>query len=162
METVTVDSDEQTWATAILTNADNDTQFIFRYALTFSPTFDRATQPVRISIAWKYETAKGIPGTEDNERMTVLEDALESALEQDNFATLVLVATGGNLREWTYHAKSGAQFVARLNDALGHMPKFPIEIFVEDDPEWRVYQRFVAQVKSADDQHSTDPLRLPN
>jgi len=41
-----VNSDEHTWATAILRNAENDTQFIFRCALTFTPTFNPANRTV--------------------------------------------------------------------------------------------------------------------
>jgi hypothetical protein len=46
-----------------------------------------------------------------------MENALESALEEEHFATLALVSTGEVLREWTYYAKCEREFVARLNYA---------------------------------------------
>jgi hypothetical protein len=79
--------------------------------------------------------------------MNVLEDALEPVLNQDQFATLALVSTGGHLREWTYYAKSDDDFMARLNYALAGSSAFPIEIHTAHDPTWDVYERFKAGVK---------------
>jgi hypothetical protein len=85
--------------------------------------------------------------SEELQRMTLLEDSLASALEEDHFATLALVTTGENLREWTYYAESDDQFLARLNLALHGMPVFPIEIHTAHDPTWSVYTQFMAGVK---------------
>jgi hypothetical protein len=137
-----VGSDVLTWATATSTNADNGRKIIFRYAEQLSPAFDRATQPVRIIIAWKYHSENGQPIVQDHQRMNVLEDALESALEEDRFATLALVSTGEDLREWTYYAKSENEFLARLNYALAGLPAFPIEIHSASDPNWEMYEQF--------------------
>lgn len=76
-----------------------------------------------------------------------MEDTLESALNQNNFATLALVSTGEDLREWTYYAKSEDEFMARLNDALARIAEFPIEIHIAFDPKWTVYEQFKAGVK---------------
>ncbi len=110
---MTLDSDVQTWATAVSTNAHNGRKIIFRYAERLSATFDRASQPIRLIIAWKYESDTGLPNAEDNQRMNLLEDTLQSVLEGDRFATLALVSTGEDLREWTYYAKSESEFMAR-------------------------------------------------
>jgi hypothetical protein len=141
------DSDVQLWATAISTNARNDRRIIFRYAKAFSPTFDRASQPVRIIIAWKYQSECGQPIAEEHQRMNLLEDALEPVLDQDRFATLALVSTGEDLREWTYYAKSDDEFMARLNFALAGMSAFPIEIHTAHDPQWSMYEQFKAGVR---------------
>lgn len=60
--------------------------------------------------------------------MNLLEDALEAVLKEDGFATLALVSTGEDLREWTYYAKSEDEFMGRLNYAFAGMPSFPIEL----------------------------------
>jgi Family of unknown function (DUF695) len=142
-----VGSEVLTWATAISTNADNGRKMIFRYAELFSPTFDRTSQPIRIIIVWKYQSESGQPIAEDHQRMNLLEDALESALEGDGFATLALVSTGEDLREWTYYAKSGEEFMVRLNDAFVGMPAFPVEIHSAPDRNWEMYQRFLTGFK---------------
>lgn len=79
---------------------------------------------------------------EDHVRMNRLEDALESILNEDGFATLALVSTGEGLREWTYYAQSENEFMSRLNYAFAGMPAFPIEIHSAHDPGWDVYERF--------------------
>src|SRR5262249_7489606 len=112
-----------------------------------SASFDRACQPVRIIIVWKYKSEKGQPMSEDHQRMNQLEDMLESVLNEDGFATLALVSTGEDLREWTYYTKSGTEFMARLNYALAEVTPFPIEIQPASDPDWEMYDRFKAGVK---------------
>jgi hypothetical protein len=136
----------QSWATAISTNSQNGRRIIFRYAKNFSSTFDRASQPSRIIIAWNYRSENGQPESDEHQRMNLLEDSLEPILDQDDFATLVLVTTGENFREWTYYAKSDEAFIQRLNLALAGLPVFPIEVHTAHDPTWSMYEQFRAGV----------------
>jgi hypothetical protein len=140
-------SDVRMWATAISTNEHNGRKIISRYAKDFNLNFDRASQPTRIIIVWEYQSESGQPIAEDHQRMNLLEDALESVLNQDGFATLALVSTGEGLREWTYYAKSEDEFMARLTYAFAGMPAFPIEIHTACDPSWGVYEQFKAGVR---------------
>src|SRR5215472_9623392 len=135
-------SNVRMWATAISTNAHKGTKIIFRYAQELNPTFDPASQPVRIIIVWKYESEGGQPAAEDYQQMNLLEDTLESTLNQGSLATLALVSTGEGLREWTYYAPSEDEFLARLNYAFAGSPRFPIEIHTAYDPNWDVYWDF--------------------
>ena len=139
---MTVGSDVRMWATAISSNVNNGRKIIFRYAKEFSATFDRASQPIRVIIVWKYQSESGQPIAEDHEQMNLLENALESVLKDDGFATLSLVSTGEGLREWTYYVKSEDDFMLRLNCALAEMPGFPIDIHTAYDPNWEIYERF--------------------
>jgi hypothetical protein len=142
-----IDSGVQVWATAISTNEHNDRKIMFRYAKELRPTFDRASQPIRFIIVWRYQSESGQPIADDYRRMNMLEDALESVLKQDGFATLALVSTGEGLREWTYYARSENEFMSRLNYAFAGMPAFPIEIHPAYDPGWDVYEQFKTGVK---------------
>jgi len=142
-----VGSDVRMWATAISTNVNNGRRIIFRYAKAFSSTFDRASQPIRIIIVWKYQSESGQPIAEDHQRMNLLEDTLESVLKDDDLAALALVSTGEDLREWTYYAKSEDEFMGRLNCAFAGMPAFPIEIHTACDPKWDMYEEFKAGVR---------------
>jgi hypothetical protein len=98
-------------------------------------------------IVWKYDSENGQPGSEEHRRMNLLEDSLEPILGQDDFATLAIVTTGENLREWTYYAKSDEAFIQGLNLALVGLPVFPIEIHTALDPTWSMYEEFKAGVK---------------
>jgi uncharacterized protein DUF695 len=137
----------RTWATAISTNAGNGRKIIFRYVKDLNPAFELASQPDRIIIVWRYESDTGQPRTEEHQRMNFLEDALEPIVDAGRFATLALVSTGECLREWTYYAKSGDEFLDRLNVALAGMSAFPVEIHTASDPTWSMYLQFRDGVK---------------
>jgi len=141
-----VGTDVVEWATAISKNK-NDRRIIFRYAKQFRAEFSRRSQPIRIDILWTYTSESGLPIAEDRERMDKFEDTLEVALDQEACATLALVSTGEELRQWTYYARSESEFGARFDFAISGMPEFPIEIHAAHDPEWSTYDKFVAGVK---------------
>ena len=134
--------DVEVWATAISTNSTNGRRIIFRYVKKLRPSFDRSVQPDRIIIVWKYVSENGQPNPDEHSDMNQLEDALERVLQGSQVATLALVSTGENLREWTYYAQSEDVFIERLNLALEDMPPFPIEIHTAHDPTWSMYTRF--------------------
>jgi Family of unknown function (DUF695) len=77
----------------------------------------------------------------EHQRMNLLEDILAPVLREEEFATLALVSTGENLREWIYYARSEDEFMARLNEALAGTA-FPIEIHAAPDPTWASYEEF--------------------
>lgn len=134
----------QTWATATSTHATNGRVIIFRYIDTFAPGFNKASQPERAIIQWKYtvEANKGMPTVEERQRMDAMEDLLEPELEKGGFATLALVSTGERLREWIYYCKNQDEFMQRLNKALGGRPKVPIEVLLATDVQWKSYEDF--------------------
>lgn len=137
----------QVWETATSTHQTNGRVIVFRYIKEFSPGFKKSTQPDRIILAWRYQSERGMPVLEERQRMDAMEDALEPIVEKDNFATLALVSTGENLREWTYYVKSENEFMVRLNQALAGKPAFPIEVHTASDPQWATYETFRAGVK---------------
>jgi hypothetical protein len=141
MSTVTR-SDAQVFATATSTNHTNGRVVIFRYVQTFGPGFTKEAQPDRVILVWKYKSAKGMPSAKEHQQMDALEDALAPLLEADAFATLALVSTGEDLREWIYYTRSQDEFLRRLNAALIGKPAFPIEIHASADPLWTTYETF--------------------
>lgn len=130
------------WATAVSTQAKTDRKIIFRYIKEFQPTFQRSTYPDRIIITWRYQSDSGLPSTSERTRMERLEDLLEPVTEKTGLATLVLVSTGENLREWIYYAQSEQRFFQALNTALAAESKFPIEIHAGRDASWKSYEEF--------------------
>ncbi|HEU4777502.1 MAG TPA: DUF695 domain-containing protein, partial [Telluria sp.] len=81
-----------------------------------------------------------------NASMIALEDALAPVLEEGAFASLAIVRTGNDVREWIYYAKSQSEFQSRLNRALAEQAVYPIEILSENDAEWTAYENFTAGV----------------
>lgn len=137
----------QTWGLATSTHPTNSRQIVFRYIETFGPGFQRSSQPVRIILAWKYRSENGMPVLSERQSMDAMEDLLRPLIDLNGFATLALVSTGENLREWTYYAESEAEFMAKLNKALAGKPAFPIEVHPASDPSWTMYEKFRAWAK---------------
>lgn len=143
---VVMSAEAQTYATATSTNHSNGRVIIFRYVETFGPAFSKQTQPDRVILDWKYKSEKGMPSVQERERMDELEDTLAPHVEADGFATLVLVSTGEDLREWVYYTRSQDEFLKRLNAALHGKLAFPIEIHADADPSWATYETFKSGV----------------
>ena len=130
------------WATAISKNAISGRQIMWRYAKELSAGFDRSMQPDRIIIVWPYASDNGQPGPADHDLMNRFEDALEGVLKGSEVATLALVSTGENLREWIFYAETEASFSERFEAAVEDLPALPIELHVAHDPTWSLYTEF--------------------
>ena len=130
------------WAMATSRHEGNGRAIIFRYIQDFVNGFNKQSQPIRIIVAWSYDSETGMPATEERQRMDAMEDALALTVEKDGFASLVLVSTGEGLREWTYYARSKDEFMSRLNLGLANHPRFPIDIHISADPKWAMYDEF--------------------
>lgn len=144
---ISTNAPAQVWATATSIHQTNGRVIVFRYIKDFRPGFSKSIQPVRVILAWRYQSDNGMPALVERQRMDAMEDALEPVLEKDIFATLALVSTGENLREWTYYVKSEVEFMTRLNSALSGKPAFPIEVHAAPDPQWTTYETFKTGVK---------------
>ena len=135
------------WATATSVEKSTGRAMIFRYIKDFTPQFLRSDYSDRVIIVWQYQSASGMPQLTERDNMDRLEELLSSELEVSALATLVLVSTGENMREWIYYTKSEADFIAQMNSALGNKESFPIEIHAAPDPEWKSYEDFRAGVR---------------
>ena len=71
--------------------------------------------------------------------------AVRTAREMlDGFSNLALVRTGDGVREWTYYARSGHEFLERMKAVLPGHPQFAGKVLVEvaADPGWSAYEDF--------------------
>jgi len=128
------------WATAVSKNERDGATLVYRFAKEFAKGFRRSSQPKRVVIQWKYTGEKGKPSNSEIELMNQLEDALTPVVSTDGFATLAVVSTGNNLREWIYYTKSETEFLGRMNKALADKPRFPIQVVAAVDPKWSSYE----------------------
>jgi hypothetical protein len=99
---------------------------------------------------WVQLWSTAISTNASNGRKIQFEDVLGPVLDQGGFATLALVSTGEDLREWIYYAQSEGGFVARFDYAFAGRSVFPIEIHTAHDPQWRTYEEFRAGVREGD------------
>ena len=94
--------------------------------------------PILTVISWKYDGSQnnGMPLEEANNRMILLEDALEDSMESSKFFAHAYSRTGNNLKELVYYTTKQDDFMALLNRTLESHDEYPIEINFYEDKEW--------------------------
>ncbi len=138
-------SPEVSWTT--VTAQAGELPVIIRIVDGWGSVSPRSRQPERAVLVWNYAPeGRGMPSEDDHARMNDLEDRLNPAVEADGRSTLVMVSTGDGVREWLYYTQSREHFMEALNGALSDQPPYPIEIFLDSDPEWRDYEEIRKQL----------------
>jgi hypothetical protein len=137
----------QTWALVRSKHPSLDREIVFRYQKEFIAGFERSAYPFRVIVMWKHQSESGMPSVQERQRMDELEDILKPGVEAEGLATLVLISTGENLKEWIFYAKSEEEFMKNLNGALRGQPRFPIQLTASPDPAWQTYEKFRSSVR---------------
>lgn len=111
--------------------------FIVRYR-EFANDFPRGTYPKRLNIFWsmKLPNQSGLPSRAEAAYLDTFENRLVTAAELDKTALLVAVVTGRSEREFVFHLQQPKQFLQRLVDMPQETERYPIEIHLEEDPDW--------------------------
>jgi len=130
---------------SIATGEDNGKPLIFRIRDQPPRFAKQAAFPHLLAISWAFDpaAANGMPVPEDAERMAELEDLLEGGLEASQEAFLTVAVTGNGVREWQWYAGNPDTVMELVNETLGHLDPFPIQISFQDDPEWQGYNGFI-------------------
>lgn len=68
--------------------------------------------------------------------MSELEDRLVASLEAKEAGVLAFVFTHRGTREWHFYVGDSAELGQIINTALADLPGLPIDLAIEDDPEW--------------------------
>lgn len=129
---------------------ENDLPVIVKFVNEFPENHLRIKFPMLTVISWKYEgeTNNGMPLTETNEKMIVLEDAIENTMDSSKQYLHAYSRTGNNLKEFVYYSSSQDQFMTLLNETLVTHERYPIEINFYDDPEWNEFKKLIEDFKN--------------
>lgn len=94
--------------------------------------------PRRLAIIWKFDAvdSTGMPSDTQSADMKDFEDMLLDALDPDRLAVLAFVYTSAGSREWNFYLSDVSEVGIRINKALSSIPQLPIDLTVEDDPNW--------------------------
>jgi hypothetical protein len=132
------------WSIAKGKNAEHPTVLRFRPSL--EAFLGSEAYPRRLTIVWAFEAAdaSGMPTDIQSADMKDFEELLLEALDPDRLAILSFVFTTNGTREWHFYLADANEVGIRINKALANVPKLPIQLRVEDDPNWdelrQVYQ----------------------
>lgn len=124
------------WNIAKGTNPEKPTVLRFRPSL--EAFLGDKNYPRRLAITWKFEPVdtSGMPSDTQSADMKDFEYLLIEALDPDRLAILAFVFTSSGSREWHFYLSDVSEVGIRINRALANVPKLPIELNVEDDPNW--------------------------
>ena len=110
---------------------------LIRYRPNLEEHLGDQRYPRRLTMTWDFDTnSSGMPPGQMADEMRDFEDALDAALDPERLAILAFIHTHGGSRRWHYYLADVDAVGQRINEALSHKPKFPIELAVEDDPDW--------------------------
>lgn len=128
---------------------ENDLPVIVKFVDEFSEKELKEKFPMLTVVSWKYEgaTNNGMPLTEINEKMIVLEEAIEKAMDKSKQYQHAYSRTGNNLKEFVYYSSSKDQFMTLLNETLATHERYPIEINFYEDPEWSEFKKLIEDFK---------------
>lgn len=121
---------------------------IYRSLETVPENQKESDFPNLINIYWPFEVDvnNGMPDFKSNENQIAFEDAIES-LDKNGISHLMLVVTGNGRKEWVWYVKNVDSWLSQLNELLKNHEAYPIEIEIEQDPEWSTYHDFISGVK---------------
>ena len=137
-------ADKATWN--IVEGKRNELPVMIRYRPDLESQLGNEDYPQRLTIFWDFEKLEpsGLSNDAQLDDMCLFEDAIVEALDYDRLAIFVFSYTHSGTREWHFYASNIQTVGERINNALSHFPKLPIELQVSDDKDWgklkEVYQ----------------------
>ena len=124
------------WSIAKGKNPEKPTVLRFRPSL--KAFLGSESYPRRLAVVWRFESpdSSGMPSETQSSDMKDFEDLLIEALDPDRLAVLAFIFTSNGTREWHFYLSDVSEVGIRINKALSSVPKLPIDLNVEDDPNW--------------------------
>ncbi|MFI1770316.1 DUF695 domain-containing protein [Thalassobellus citreus] len=128
---------------------ENDLPVIMKFVNELPEKKVMSKLPFLTVVSWKYDGTKnnGMPLTEVNNRMIILEDAIENSMNSTELFTHVYSRTGNNLKEFAYYSSSQKDFMEILNRTLEKHDAYPIEINFYEDKEWTDFKTVIKDFK---------------
>jgi hypothetical protein len=111
---------------------------MLRYRPNLKDFLGDTRYPRLLKIYWDYEqtNTSGLPSDEQSNQMREFEDLIQSELDPERVAILAFIRTHSGTRQWNYYVGDTALLSQRINKALNGLPVLPIELQVQDDPNW--------------------------
>lgn len=135
-----ISADNDAWNVANGTNPDKPS--VLRYRPTLQGRMGNPAYGRRLTIIWTFDSdnESGMPNVFQNTELGYFEDTLVDVLDATGLAILAFVFTCSGQREWHFYVSDVNAVGQAINVALAGRPVLPIELTVEDDPEWSEYR----------------------
>ncbi|HSB28689.1 MAG TPA: DUF695 domain-containing protein [Pyrinomonadaceae bacterium] len=140
-----MDFDSIAWTGAEGVYGDHPLLMRFR---EFDEAFPKASYPVRLNVLWQmFESdVNGWATDSEFEKLSIFEDRLVEAVEQDNQSILTVVLTYNSTKEFVFHSQDEAVFLDRLINMPQEAERYPITIYKNLDAEWEYFESVTTSV----------------
>lgn len=124
--------------------------YIYRFRQSIPHGIEPTDFPHVVTIQWPYDGSEynGMPKPEVQQPMMRFEEAV-SSIEGPRIGFVLIVVTGDNRKEWTWHVRDTDTFMSELNCVLASHETYPIEIYYGRDDNWDEFRNFLSQVGNA-------------
>lgn len=95
-----------------------------------------------VSVGFRNRRENGFPSSEEADDLTALELNLGQLLEAENESRCVLVITNNGLRDFIFYTRNVDGVKQKLDGSAGIFKGFRVEIAIEPDSDWQIYQVF--------------------
>ena len=103
-----------------------------------------------VSVHLRNPRPNGFPSSEEGDDLQALEENLGRLLETGNDSLSVLVVTNNGLRDFIFYTRNVEGMKQRTEEAVPIFKGFEVELSIEPDAEWRIYQHFANWIKPSD------------
>ncbi|OUS27584.1 hypothetical protein A9Q99_14160 [Gammaproteobacteria bacterium 45_16_T64] len=99
------------------------------------------SHPHILRITWDYvpDENSGMPSRDLIASMASFEEAIFGALEKDNLCIFYKIYLHNGIKEWSGYCSEIEVLQEQINKALFGHEQYPIQMAIENDPEWKDY-----------------------
>ena len=100
------------------------------------------SHPNLLKIRWTYtpDAKTGMPVVEEIKKMAVFEQIIFETLEKEPLAIFYSIYLHNGMKEWSAYCSDLERVNEEISGALVGHEKYPIELLVDQDPEWADYK----------------------
>jgi len=100
------------------------------------------SHPNLLRIRWSYDADKknGMPSLDVLKKMSVFEQVVFEALEKEPLCIFYSIYMHNGIKDWSAYCSDLEKMNEEISAALVGHEKYPIELLVDQDPEWADYK----------------------
>ena len=100
------------------------------------------SHPNLLKIRWAYTPDKktGMPAMDVIKKMAVFEQVIFEVLEKEPLCVFYSIYLHNGIKEWSAYCSDLEKVNEEISGALVGHEKYPIELLVDQDPEWADYK----------------------
>lgn len=100
------------------------------------------SHPNLLKIRWTYEPDKktGMPAMDVIKKMAVFEQVVFETLEKEPLCIFYSIYLHNGIKEWSAYCSDLERMNEEFSGALVGHEKYPVELLVDQDPEWADYK----------------------